>query len=234
METKVCTKCGKELPKTREYFTASKYHKDGFHNHCKKCRGFKSYGFALNTENKELAKNGLKKCKYCGKVKPIEEYRMVGKHRRIEYCPDCEAIAKKEKAKYDKKYLEENKEKKKEYYQQWKEQGGSEIRRINEQQREARKRSLKNTLTLEDWHDCLEYFDNRCAYCGCKSEQLSQDHVIPLSKGGEYVRENIVPACKSCNSSKNNRDLDYFYELTEYFTYERYIKILEWINFKNN
>lgn len=230
MKTKICKKCGKELPMTREYFTVANSNKDGYHNLCKKCRGFKNYGFSLATENKELKKQGLKKCKYCGEIKPIEEYRKVGNTRRIEYCENCEEIAKKEKAIYDKEYSENNKEHKKEYYIKWKMQGGQEIRRINEQSREAMKRNLKNTFTVEDWEDCLDFFNNECAYCGRSDIELSQDHVIPISKGGEYTKENIVPACKHCNSSKNNRDLDYYYELTDEFTYERYKKILNWIN----
>ena len=38
-------------------------------------------------------------------------------------------------------------------------------------------------------------------------ERLTQDHVIPLSKGGQHIKENIVPACPSCNSKKGNRML---------------------------
>lgn len=233
METKICKKCGKDLPMTREYFTIAKGNKDGFSNCCKKCRGFKNYGFSLATENKELKKQGLKKCKYCGEIKPIEEYRMIGKTRRIEYCPDCEEIAKKQKSEYDKKYLEENKEHKKEYYNIWKKQGGQEIRRINEQTRKARKKELENTLTIDEWKECLSYFDNKCAYCGDESEGLTQDHVIPVSKGGGYTKENIIPSCKHCNSSKCNKDLEAFYECTENFTEERLRKILKWVHGKN-
>jgi 5-methylcytosine-specific restriction endonuclease McrA len=43
-----------------------------------------------------------------------------------------------------------------------------------------------------------------CHYCGGRFdiEYLTMDHVIPLSKGGMSVRENIVIACKDCNSKK--------------------------------
>ena len=43
-----------------------------------------------------------------------------------------------------------------------------------------------------------------CHYCGGRfgGEDLTMDHVIPLSKGGMSVRENIVIACKDCNSKK--------------------------------
>lgn len=43
-----------------------------------------------------------------------------------------------------------------------------------------------------------------CYYCGRKvnPSELTMDHVIPLSKGGRSVRENLVPACKECNNKK--------------------------------
>ncbi|WP_022853858.1 HNH endonuclease [Thermodesulfatator atlanticus] len=43
-----------------------------------------------------------------------------------------------------------------------------------------------------------------CYYCGrkFKPSELTMDHLIPLSKGGKSVRENLVPACKECNNKK--------------------------------
>ena len=33
----------------------------------------------------------------------------------------------------------------------------------------------------------------------------TRDHIIPISKGGNNVKENIVPAYRSCNSKKHNK-----------------------------
>lgn len=46
-----------------------------------------------------------------------------------------------------------------------------------------------------------------CCYCGHKKQprELNYDHVIPRAKGGKTVWENIVSACKPCNSKKGNR-----------------------------
>ena len=55
------------------------------------------------------------------------------------------------------------------------------------------------------WLTILERFGYCCAYCGHPSSEvgtLAQEHVIPISRGGRHAVENIVPACKSCNSSK--------------------------------
>ncbi|WP_229776528.1 HNH endonuclease [Deinococcus ruber] len=43
-----------------------------------------------------------------------------------------------------------------------------------------------------------------CIYCGA-TENLSLDHVVPWSRGGADTFENLVTACRSCNSSKNAR-----------------------------
>jgi len=47
----------------------------------------------------------------------------------------------------------------------------------------------------------------RCQYCGRKfpTSELSLDHVIPRSLGGESAWENVVCACTRCNSRKGGR-----------------------------
>ncbi len=46
----------------------------------------------------------------------------------------------------------------------------------------------------------------RCHYCGRRfpPSELTMDHLVPLSRGGRSVRENLVPACKECNNRKRN------------------------------
>jgi len=49
--------------------------------------------------------------------------------------------------------------------------------------------------------------DNCCQYCGRRlpTHQLSLDHVIPRSRGGATVWENVVCACLKCNIKKGGR-----------------------------
>lgn len=42
-----------------------------------------------------------------------------------------------------------------------------------------------------------------CQYCGATAENL--DHVIPRSRGGLHVWENVVAACRRCNAGKEDR-----------------------------
>src|SRR5438552_14539751 len=48
---------------------------------------------------------------------------------------------------------------------------------------------------------------NQCQYCGRKypTSELSLDHVIPRSQGGQSVWDNIVCACVNCNVRKGGR-----------------------------
>ena len=70
----------------------------------------------------------------------------------------------------------------------------------------TRKRGLSATLISHEWEIILTVFSNQCAYCGT-ADAIAQDHVIPVTKGGGYDADNVLPACTSCNSSKCNHDL---------------------------
>jgi len=45
---------------------------------------------------------------------------------------------------------------------------------------------------------------NECIYCG-STEKPSWDHLIPVSRGGPNIPDNMVMACQSCNSSKGSK-----------------------------
>jgi hypothetical protein len=49
-------------------------------------------------------------------------------------------------------------------------------------------------------------FPNLCCYCGV-SGQLSLDHMIPTARGGANTGDNVVWACRSCNSAKGAKDM---------------------------
>jgi hypothetical protein len=72
----------------------------------------------------------------------------------------------------------------------------------------ARRRALKRNAigghTQGDWETLKAQYNWTCCGCG-KSEpntKLTEDHIIPLIKGGSDNIENIQPLCKSCNSKK--------------------------------
>jgi len=70
----------------------------------------------------------------------------------------------------------------------------------------SKRRRGVDAVPLEAREVLLDYFDGECAYCGNPAE--SWDHIVPVSKGGTTTPWNIVPACRSCNSRKRDRDPD--------------------------
>ena len=63
--------------------------------------------------------------------------------------------------------------------------------------------------TRAEWLQLVRDHDSRCYYCGVQGA-MHADHRIPLSRGGANTIDNIVPCCKSCNSSKHKRTDDEF------------------------
>lgn len=45
----------------------------------------------------------------------------------------------------------------------------------------------------------------KCCYCDAHATHL--DHVMPISKGGEDIESNMVPACAACNLAKGPKTL---------------------------
>lgn len=63
-----------------------------------------------------------------------------------------------------------------------------------------------NDLTPAEWA-LLQQLWGGCAYCGATDRALQRDCVQPISRGGRYTIDNIVPACGSCNASKSNSEV---------------------------
>ncbi len=49
--------------------------------------------------------------------------------------------------------------------------------------------------------------NSECVYCGTRRE-LTLDHVVPSSRGGQHTWTNLVTACKKCNARKGDRTPD--------------------------
>ena len=87
------------------------------------------------------------------------------------------------------------------------------------------RRMIKEQVTTDEWKEILVRFDNTCAYCG-SNKDLTQDHIKAISKGGKHEVNNLVPACKTCNSSKGNRDVGEWYLSRTFYDFEKYKKII--------
>jgi 5-methylcytosine-specific restriction endonuclease McrA len=64
-------------------------------------------------------------------------------------------------------------------------------------------------LTPQQWENIQKAQKGKCHYCK-KKRKLTIDHVIPLCKGGQHVKENVVGACFQCNTKKGRKIVTLF------------------------
>jgi len=72
----------------------------------------------------------------------------------------------------------------------------------------ARRAKTKGTFTVNEWQELLARYGGGCLACG-STDNISVDHVIPISKGGSNTIDNIQPLCRECNCKKGTNDWDY-------------------------
>jgi len=65
--------------------------------------------------------------------------------------------------------------------------------------------SLHWSTSVREWLHEHEN-PNICIYCGIDGE-LTTEHILPRSRGGDDIPDNVVRVCKSCNSSKGGKRL---------------------------
>lgn len=220
---KHCTGCNRDLPATSEYFH-KKNTKSGFASRCKEC--IKAYYNRYYTENHERVKNSKNEM---GKVYYEKNSNEINSRKRKQYKEGTSV-----KKSYMDNYYKVNRQDILVKYKEFRRtEHGKAQRIIYNQRRRSREESVEADFSNSDWIKCKEYFNNQCAYCG-ESKTLTREHFIPLVDGGEYTINNIIPACKSCNSSKKNSDFFIWYPKREYYSKEREQKILSYLNYNEN
>lgn len=94
-------------------------------------------------------------------------------------------------------------EKKRAQTSHWKKMNPAKVS-IQRYRRRVNFQNCVTDLTEDQWSQIKVVYKNRCGYCG-ERKPLTQDHIIPVSKGGDHTASNIIPACRSCNSRKHAR-----------------------------
>ncbi len=84
--------------------------------------------------------------------------------------------------------------------------------RMNYQvQRGLREILNERFVSTEEWRLILDFFRDRCAFCGKEHTGSNRtgiipDHLIPASQYGELCLGNTVPSCQDCNDSRGDKD----------------------------
>lgn len=253
MSDKYCKSCDRYLPATNEFFAVHKHMNDGWSSTCKSCK--KAYDREYRLKNKEKMKAKQKEYFQKNKEKRLA-YHKTWREENQEHLEKYRKVNKDRTTEFNKKYWAENKEQVKKKIAKWRKENKERIRQYRKENRErdrlqqkkwtqsdrgnklsrlktnayrARKRKLPNDFTPQQWEECIQHFDNGCAYCGEKSELLEQEHFIPVSKGGAFTKNNIVIACRTCNASKTDRDFFEWYPEQPYYSQSREMKILQYL-----
>lgn len=75
----------------------------------------------------------------------------------------------------------------------------------------AVKESFASRCTKDDLERIRQYFLSkgafRCLYCGSENP-TRWDHLHAVSRGGDTVPGNLVPACQRCDDSKQDKDVN--------------------------
>ena len=78
---------------------------------------------------------------------------------------------------------------------------------------EEKNKDLEDFYTNPEKRTKIFERDNKkCFYCLCELQNNTfyLDHIFPRAKGGENYKFNLITACKTCNSKKNDKDAETF------------------------
>ena len=229
---KMCTKCDKELPADVLHFYGTNKTIDGFDTVCKVCKGASEYG-VRHVNVVYDAKNGFKFCSVCRNQKKLSEFYKLQSNADgyMSRCMDCDAVTRKKYLSNPDANLKRKnyiKDYRKRYYATEK---GRMVNAVNCQLRKSRKANVNHVFSATKWRQTLNYFDGKCAYCGKSECELTQEHFVPLSAGGEYTTGNIIPACSFCNSSKHNKSFWDWYPSQRFYSKAREKKIMKYLSY---
>lgn len=128
----------------------------------------------------------------------------------------------------NREYQKVNREKRNDYQRCYRQtEKGYQVKNAASRKHKAAKRNNHNAsytsaqiLELHSQFGC-------CAYCGVESNRLTTDHFISLASGGPDCMGNLLPACYSCNSSKQDSDPLEWYKRQPFYSNVRWEKILK-------
>lgn len=218
METKICKKCGRELPLSEFY--KNKNCKDGYLNVCKECfiRQQKQYNKERKEEILEYAKqyyqgNKEKKSEY-NKQYRQEHKEEIAEHNKQYYKDNKEAILEQHKQyqqehkeeinEYFKQYYQDNKENYKQYYQTPMGRASTLVSAYRQEDKKYNRGEC--TLTPEWIIDNI--FTQPCHWC--KKTDWHKIGCDRIDNSLPHTPDNVNPCCEECNKKRGRRTYEEF------------------------
>ena len=177
-----CSACGEQKPRTREFYYADRRASDGLHSCCKTCH--------------------LKRTAAHEKTNPRDRTE----YHRAWFAANREQVRLRASRAFA-KWRKENRAKRLEWEANYRRTETYRKANIKHQaKRREREIGAEGSHTFAEFHDVLIRQAFRCFYCGTDiTTGATEDHFIPLSKGGSNDISNIRAACLPCNRKKGNR-----------------------------
>lgn len=206
---KRCSKC--EIEKPLDEFPNDKRVRDGKRAECKSCKA------TQNKAYRESHKEQYKKTKHAYYISHREEILVkvreystanlakltIAKRINANKSPENQERYRS----YHRKAFAKWRETHREWRVIWRKNNPHKGRQYN-QTRRVREKGCKGGFTANEWSDLLDKYGHKCLRCGT-TENITADHVVPISLGGSGFISNIQPLCRSCNSKKHNKIIDY-------------------------
>jgi len=207
--SKSCLRCGETKPLER--FPKRKRCNDGHENVCWDCTNARKRKWEAEHHEQTLASK--KKWDQANRQKRIEiSIRWARAHKdavsaiQKRYL-DSHPEARQKRNELIGKWHKAHPEKQRESTQRWRVKNRAKTNGYT-QRRRAVKRGNGGQYTDLEWRELCDRYDNRCLCCGGKAD-LTPDHIVPVKLGGTSAIDNIQPLCRSCNSKKHLKIIDY-------------------------
>jgi len=199
---RVCISCKKEYQPT-----------NGRQIVCKNCKKeyWEIYQKRWAENNKEKVNNGSKRYR----LKHLEKVRLKDRLHK-QWLSEQKGYKEKRRLR-DRILYKKNEGRYKEKARRWRKKNMDKVLFWN-RRRELRERGVDGSHTFKEWGELKKKYSYRCSKCNILESKLknmwydkrfwklTEDHVIPISKGGTDYIYNIRPLCISCNSSKGNHE----------------------------
>jgi hypothetical protein len=134
-------------------------------------------------------------------------------------------------------YYHDNKERCKMLCREWRQNNKEKVRELGRRSKARRRMANRLSLvplTLASKQSRFAIWRGHCAYCGFKlrpshlghhPRAATVDHVMPVVNGGLDESCNVVPACWTCNTTKNASPMEEWYRAQPFFSEARLAKI---------
>ena len=189
--TKACTKCGRTLPATEEFFSPGAAYRGGLRSSCKECRRDDAVEYRERHGARRRGTGPWSDPEY-----------------RREFYTGWMAANQDKMREYRKKYLRVHADRAREMRALWLAENPERAAaawRSGRARRRARIAAAPGYYTVDDVLAQMEAQEGRCHYCAQPVTEYHVDHYIPLARGGSNGPENIVIACPPCNLKKGTK-----------------------------